>query len=286
MVSKSCKEDIFFKVVDVFVNDDNLKHAKLKGLDFRLFTSALVDDLEQIDHKTVASYWSNVIKKSNEQMNNIFNHRKKEQNKRLSRSLKKDSGEIQDEIEAFDKPGKVLHIDGDEDYLNLCLSTYNQLGIPVYGYNIAEDNQPEMILQYLEKHRPDILILTGHDGLVKGGKDYRNVNNYHNSQSFIIAVQEARNYEKNMDDLIIFAGACQSYYEAILEAGANFASSPKRVLIHAFDPVFVAEKIAHTSIYDPIPLKDVISGTITGFDGIGGFETPGKHRLGIPKSSY
>ena len=64
-------------------------------------------------------------------------------------------------------------------------------------------------------------------------------------------------------------------YEALLEAGANFASSPKRVLIHAYDPVFVMEKVAYTSIYDPIVLKDIISSTITGFDGIGGVERNG-----------
>jgi spore coat assembly protein len=46
------------------------------------------------------------------------------------------------------------------------------------------------------------------------------------------------------------------------------------------------EKVAYTSIYDPIPLKDVIASTITGFDGIGGVETRGKYRLGVPKSHY
>ena len=33
--------------------------------------------------------------------------------------------------------------------------------------------------------------------------------------------------------LIIVAGACQSHFEALLQAGANFASSPGSVLIHA-----------------------------------------------------
>ena len=89
-----------------------------------------------------------------------------------------------------------------------------------------------------------------------------------------------------MDDLVILAGACQSHYEAILDAGANFASSPKRVLIHAFDPVFVAEKIAYTSIHELVLLQDIIESTITGFDGVGGFETSGKHRLGVPKFVY
>lgn len=34
--------------------------------------------------------------------------------------------------------------------------------------------------------------------------------------------------------LVIFAGACQSYFEAIISAGANFASSPARILIDFF----------------------------------------------------
>jgi len=117
-------------------------------------------------------------------------------------------------------------------------------------------------------------------------QDFKDINNYYSSRYFVEAVREARRYEKSRDDLVIFAGACQSHYEAILAAGANFASSPQRVMIHAYDPVFVVEKIAYTSIYDPISIKDIIDGTITGFDGIGGMETRGKYRMGIPKSPY
>ncbi len=42
---------------------------------------------------------------------------------------------------------------------------------------------------------------------------------------------------------VIFAGACQSYFEAIISAGANFASSPARILIDFLDPIMVAEKL-------------------------------------------
>ncbi|GBF32822.1 sporulation-specific protease YabG [Desulfocucumis palustris] len=166
------------------------------------------------------------------------------------------------------------------------MTTYKQLNIPCHGYHIDEDKQADQLMKILVEHRPDMLVLTGHDGLVKGAKDYKDINSYHNSRHFIKSVKVARTFEKSLDDLIIFAGACQSHYEALLGAGANFASSPKRVLIHAYDPVFVMEKIAYTSIYDPIALKDVISGTITGFDGVGGLETRGKYRLGVPKSPY
>jgi spore coat assembly protein len=86
--------------------------------------------------------------------------------------------------------------------------------------------------------------------------------------------------------LVIFAGACQSNYEALLKAGANFASSPKRVLIHAFDPVFVVERLAYTPCHKVIALRELVQNTITGADGVGGLETRGRFRLGYPKSPY
>lgn len=81
--------------------------------------------------------------------------------------------------------------------------------------------------------------------MIKKGKNFTDIYNYRNSSYFIKAVEEAR--KNNMrDDLVIFAGACQSYYEGIMMAGANFASSPARILIDFMDPIIVAEKIAVT----------------------------------------
>ncbi|MTI82092.1 MAG: sporulation peptidase YabG [Firmicutes bacterium] len=274
---KSYDRDVFFKVIDI-INKRQKKYALIKGIDLRLTATAPVEDLEPIEQRTVADYWRKVMKNNNEQLERVFNRRNEERECYFCRTLKL-SNEDKKKIEAFDKPGSVLHLDGDEDYLSLCMTTYKKMGIPAHGYHVSETEQQKEVVQYLEEHRPDILVLTGHDGLVKGKEDYLNLENYHNSKNFIASVKAARHYEKNMDDLIIFAGACMSHYEAILEAGANFASSPQRVLIHAYDPVFVVEKIAFTSIYDPIPLKDVISGTITGFNGIGGFETSRVHSV-------
>jgi spore coat assembly protein len=252
--------------------------AKLKGMDLRLTATAAVSDLVKIDPTHVNAYWHKMMSRNYEEMKRVFSRRQEAH----QRSIMRNTG---DRIESFDIPGKVLHVDGDKDYLNLCMTTYKQMSIPAHGYNVSEEKQPEKIIELLEKHNPDIVVLTGHDGFIKGQKDFSDLKNYHNSRHYVEAIKSARRYEKNMDDLIIFAGACQSHYEAMLDAGANFASSPKRVLIHAFDPVFIVEKIAYTSIYEAIPLKEVISGTITGFEGVGGMETRGKHRLGIPKSS-
>lgn len=80
--------------------------------------------------------------------------------------------------------------------------------------------------------------------------------NYRNSRYFINTVKEARRASPDKD-LIIFAGACQSFFEAIMESGANFASSPARVLIDFMDPLTIAEKIAITPEEKNITIKEI-----------------------------
>jgi spore coat assembly protein len=280
--------DIYFKITDIYECSDKRKFASLKGLYTRLCATAPLDDLVKIDSGAQMARLREITLKTNEQMGRILARRRKERELFLGRAFRSDKEPANKEskVEGFDVPGTVLHIDGDRDYLDLCMTTYKQLSIPANGYNIPEENQPEAIEDLLKKHNPDMLVITGHDGFIKGREDFKDINNYYSSKYFVEAVKVARRFEKSRDDLVIFAGACQSHYEALLKAGANFASSPQRVMIHAYDPVFVMEKIAYTSIYDPISIKDIIAGTITGFNGIGGMESRGKFRLGIPVSPY
>ena len=42
--------------------------------------------------------------------------------------------------EYFYLPGKILHIDGDRDYLDRCMFFYNSLGIKANGISISENN--------------------------------------------------------------------------------------------------------------------------------------------------
>lgn len=109
-----------------------------------------------------------------------------------------------------------------------------------------------------------------------------NINNYKNSRYYIESVLEARRYEHSLDNLVIFAGACQSYYEAIISAGANFASAPKRVLIDMLDPIIVAQTVAYTPVDKFAPLAGILSNTREGLKGIGGVQTRGQYREGMP----
>lgn len=273
---KSYGKDIYFKVCELYRAPGGQTMAVLRGLDVRLMADAPVDDLEKLSSGEVSAHWRNVMLNHGERVKRCFARREQEHIRGLYRG----------EVETFDVPGQVLHIDGDPDYLDLCITTYKQLGVPHHGYHIAENKQPKDVYDLLQKHRPNLLVLTGHDAYTKGKTDFREMNNYRSSRHFVAAVQEARRYEKSLDDLVIFAGACQSYYEAILDAGANFASSPERVLIHAFDPVFIVEKVAYTPLNRAIALKEVIEATITGYPGVGGLETRGLYRLGAPRSVY
>ena len=78
--------------------------------------------------------------------------------------------------------------------------------------------------------------------------------------------------------MTIFAGACQSYYEAIMEAGANFASSPARILIDFKDPLIVAEKIAITPENKYVTINDIKNDLRDGENGVSGIGAQGKKR--------
>lgn len=169
--------------------------------------------------------------------------------------------------------GKVLHIDGDLKYLEKSLKLYKANDVPVVGYFFEEKEIPNKITSLLIKHKPDILVITGHDS-------YRNVNTeeFKNSENFVKAVQNARIYEPDKDALVIFAGACQSYYEALIESGANFASSPKRLSINVLDPVKIAILVATRHVGSYLDINEILSVTTNKNSGIGGIDTKGVAR--------
>ena len=113
--------------------------------------------------------------------------------------------------------------------------------------------------------------------MLKRGSRYNDIYNYRNSRYFIETVKEARKYDKEKQkNLVIFAGACQSYFEALISAGANFASSPARILIDFLDPLLVAEKIATTEKYKYITIDDIAYELRDGKDGVSGIGANGK----------
>lgn len=178
--------------------------------------------------------------------------------------------------------GSVLHIDGDPNYLDMCMKKYKEFGIPVHGYFFKEEDMKNQIIPLLEKHKPDLLVITGHDALKKNG-DAKTPQDYLHSLDFVETIKRAREYEDNKDSLIIFAGACQSYYELLLASGANFASSPSRKNIHALDPVVIISQLASASVKNYVDLEKIINKTSNKQLGIGGIDTKGVARNLYPR---
>jgi spore coat assemly protein len=183
----------------------------------------------------------------------------------------------------FYLPAKVLHLDSDSSYLSRCMAYYKEANIFAVGKKINESDLANDVSELLNDIKPDILVITGHDAYLKKSGDKKNIKNYQNSFNFAMAVKQARKYEKAHDKLIIIAGACQSDYEDLIKAGANFASSPGRVNIHALDPAIIATNLALTERNKEIDLLDLLSKTKNGKDGMGGIICNGMMFVGYPR---
>lgn len=251
----SYNHDIVFKIVDI---TDNI--IMLKGINMRLCADSKPEDLKLYD------------KKDNEKL---------EDDESYFDSIK-DSFNF-DRDEYFYLPGRILHVDGDEEYLDRCLKFYKSSNVLAYGIYVNENDMPGTIKKYLDDINPDILIITGHDAYYKKEGSKEDVKSYRNSGNFIKTVIEARKYEKAHDKLIIIAGACQSAYESLIKAGANFASSPKRINIHALDPAIIALTIGLTDRNQEIDLIGILKKTKYGEAGMGGVITKGMMYIGYPR---
>lgn len=249
----SHNNDIVFTIIDI---ENNIYY--LKGINVRLYADSEEDDLVSYDRK------------EDIEDEKTFQERLKEEH-------------IDRNSEYFYLPGKILHIDGDNDYLNRCLNYYESLNIAAIGFSKKEDEIADEIYDLLEEYQPSILVITGHDAYYKKKGSYSDHDAYKNSDRFVEAVKEARRYESSHQKLIVIAGACQSNYEELIKAGANFASSPKRINIHALDPAIIASKMSLADINKEINLKEIIEHTKYGSDGIGGIITKGTMYMGYPR---
>ncbi len=253
--------DIYFHIVDI--KDDGT--YMLNGMNYRLCVSAEEEDLVPIKVSNIHDFSNEFKQELNQTIDSILDKRKAK------------SAQMQTGINQL--PGKVLHIDADRQYLNLCKYCYKKLEMRADCRIIPEYEQPQKIEELLKKHMPDILIITGHDSLADKN-DKNNIEKYKSSKYFIEAVKKARLFQPSKDSLIIIAGACQSFFESLINNGANIASSPKRILIHALDPLLIAERIAYTPFDKVLSADEILENTITGNSGMGAYQTRGTLREG------
>ena len=245
----SYNHDIVFKILNI---EDNICY--LKGQNIRLFADSPIEDLVKYVKEDIDTFGDDI-----------------EEQESLNRGV------------YFYLIPRLLHFDGDSDYLNRCLNYYKKNNLKAVGKVIKEEDLPKKILKFLKEYEPDIVVMTGHDAYYKKNGDKTNLQNYKNSKYFCEAVKIARKYEKNHEKLVIIAGACQSDYEELIKCGANFASSPKRVNIHALDPAIIATTLALTNKQETIDLIDLLNKTKYGSDGMGGVICNGLMYVGYPR---
>lgn len=247
----SHQNDIIFKITKI---EENIYY--LTGLNIRLCADSPKDDLQKYEEQ-----------------------KDEEEEKFLSRIKQ----ETFDRSDYFYLTGKVLHIDSDKEYLDRCLTYYKDSNIMAAGVLEDEKNLPDVIVDLLKEYNPNIVVLTGHDAYFSKKGPITDINSYKNSSYYVAAVKNARNYINSHQKLIIIAGGCQSDYEELIRAGANFASSPKRVNIHALDPAIVATRVGLSDITEDIDLKGILENTKYGANGMGGIKTKGTMYVGYPR---
>ena len=241
----SYNHDIIFKIISL---DNDV--AILEGYEKRLIATSSVLDLVLVDNNKIVE----ASEASKQRIKGI---------KKLSRHK-------------LHMTGKILHIDADKDYLEKCLKLYEELSLPAYGVHMSEALIKTHILDLIDQLDPDIIILTGHDSYNKKG--IKELKNYRNTIDYVEAVKKIRKHYSK-DHIFVFAGACQSNCEAILASGANFASSPNRVNIDAYDPAIIAIKAATTPFSEIINLEEIKDLLESKKNGISGVESYGKMRL-------
>lgn len=267
--------DVLFRVTDL---PAAAVEVELCGEEWRLLADAPMEDLLVLGRRELQERQQK-IKKKEEQSYRLF--RQDYQLLKLKREYTATGGYAKADT-YFELPGRILHIDGDAHYLKKCLKLYERLGVPVYGRHVKETEMATEVAGWIEKVHPNILVLTGHDAYMKNKGKASDLSAYRHSRDFAQAVTEARRTMSSLDELVIFAGACQSHFESLIRAGCNYASSPGRINIHALDPVYIAAKVSLTSFMDRVTVWEALRNTLAGEKGIGGIETKGVLRTGMP----
>lgn len=261
---KSYNKDILF-VVERIIKSRNNTIVLLKGLNIRIQADSHIEDLELVDKKR--------IEESEKRIENRFRARlQKQENQYENVEVLKRSNKVV-------YTGRILHLDGDRRYSEKSSRFYKKMGLKAIVRNVPENRQALVVSNLIEKYKPDILVITGHDGMIKGGTGYYDIYNYRNSKYFIQAVKQARKTKGVKPDLVIFAGACQSYYEELINSGANFASSPARILIDFIDPLIIAERVATTDSNKYLTIKDIEDELRDGERGVNGIGAKGKKKV-------
>lgn len=150
----SYNNDVVFKVLGIVDTT-----CYLKGINVRLYADSNIDDLVLYEEK------------------NTFD------DEEITERIKSD--ENLDRSDFFYLPGKILHIDGDKEYLDRCLKLYKNANVMAYGIYEKEEEMSTKVIDYLNDINPDILVITGHDAYYSKKGKVTDINAYKNTNKLV-----------------------------------------------------------------------------------------------------
>ena len=150
VIKKSDNRKIVF-IVDKIISERKQKLAILKGLYIRIIEKIPLTELRVVDRKYVNEY----IEETNKNLEKRMYSRKNSY--------------------ANIKTGKILHLDGDRRYMEKSYKYYKKLGLNAIVKFFPEEKQEYIIKDVITRYKPDILVITGHDGMIKKGRNYNDI---------------------------------------------------------------------------------------------------------------
>ena len=143
-------KDILFVVDRIIKTNSRNEIAILKGLTIRIKADSNIEDLEVIEKRIV------------KEKIQLFENRIEDELKKCLKYIELDK-RGKDVL-----AGKILHLDGDKKYSEKSLRCYRSLGLEAIVKNIKENEQVRFVKSLLERYRPDILEIKGHEGMLRG----------------------------------------------------------------------------------------------------------------------
>ena len=142
VVRKSYDKDVTFKIIDI--RDDYGKYVYiLKGISIRIIADSSEDDLEAVNDKFSGSQDKILNTRVNDAIKKALVDRSDFRDKTAKAPKIKHDNELM-----FGRPGKILHIDGDSEYMETCLKVYKQLSLDAIGKCIPESKQPSVVVDF------------------------------------------------------------------------------------------------------------------------------------------
>ena len=147
-------KDIIFVVERIIKTKNGQEFAILKGLIIRIQADSLLEDLELVESQKIEKHVRDLEEKVT---------------KRIERKQKLLKQNYLFREKVIEYTGKILHLDGDRRYSEKSRRIYKKLGLNAIVKNVPERRQPLNVRALIQRYKPDILVMTGYDGMIEKG---------------------------------------------------------------------------------------------------------------------